>query len=76
MVLSKSDFSLPSGGESIDPTSPKSFLMRVAGLVVAFTVLIYAFSFARNRGVGVMNGLMANLGLSSNPGSDTIEVFR
>lgn len=69
MVLSQSDFSIPEPGESIDPTSPKDSGMRIAGMVVVFSIVIFAFRFAQNRGVGFLNGLADNVGLSSSGGS-------
>lgn len=60
----------------MDPTSPKSFFSRLAGLVLVLGVLLFAFSFARNRVAPTINGLMSNVGLGSDAGGGGIEVFR
>lgn len=65
MVLSKSDYSVPKPGETMDPTDPTGFVSRLAGLVVVLSVIAFAFNFATNRGVSFINKYAGRVGLSS-----------
>jgi len=70
MVLKPSDYSLPEMGESIDPTSPVSFVTRIAGMAFALSVVVFAFGVGRNTLVPLMNNIASSLtgGLISSSG--------
>jgi len=75
MVLSKSDYSLPSQGETMDPTEPSEFIPRVAGLAVVLTVVAYVWQLASGPGVSRLNDLTSRLGFDSETGTSGPEVF-
>lgn len=74
MVLNPSDYSLPEPGESYDPTSVRDFVPRLAGLVIAFTVVAWAWETANSTGTDLMNRLTSKLGFTSGGGTGP-EVF-
>lgn len=53
-------YDVPIVGERLRPFSnPTGTVLSVFGLIVGFTVLLYAYLLARNRGVPVMNQLVS-----------------
>ena len=61
MVLSPSDYNLPEPGERMDPTSPMDFGSRILGMIVALSVVWYAWQFARNRGASFIDSTLGSL---------------
>jgi len=68
MVLDASDYQIPRPGETWNPMNVRDFVTRAAGAIFVFTLLLYLFNFASNRGLPLMDSLMSNVGLSSSGG--------
>lgn len=65
MVLKPSDYQLPSPGTKIDPTNPTSAASKLAGMTVALTGVLFAYQFAKNRGVSFIDKYAGRVGLST-----------
>ena len=61
MVLSPSDYKVPKPGETMDPTDPRDFLSRWAGLAVVFTAIVFAWRYASNRGAPFIDRTLGSL---------------
>lgn len=72
MVLNPSDYSVDPTDGNYNPTDLDTY-KRIAGFIVAATMVLYAFGFAQNRGVPFMNNLLSSVGLGSQGGD--VEVF-
>lgn len=75
MVLDASDYRIPSPGQSWNPTNVRSFIGKALGALFVLTFLLYLFRFSRNRGVPLMDSIMARVGLASSPDGGQVEVF-
>jgi hypothetical protein len=49
----------PATGTSYDLTNPRSLVMKVAGGIVAFTIMLWSFFVASNKGVPLMNSVVS-----------------
>lgn len=49
----------PATGTSYNLGKPRQLLMKVAGGVVAFTIMLWSFFLASNKGVPVMNQVVS-----------------
>ena len=70
MVLKPSDYEVPQPGERMNPMDGIPFLSRVAGILVVFSVLAFAWQFAQNRGASLIDRFAGSLtgGLLSSSG--------
>lgn len=49
----------PATGTNYDLTDPRGLAMKVGGGIVAFTIMLWSFFVASNKGVPLMNSIVS-----------------
>lgn len=76
MVLSRGDYSLKNlYAGTWDPTSPRSFLTKAAGAVVALTTILFLFGIAQNRVLPRVNSFLGSATGGRVSTGQPVEVF-